>query len=136
MDKFGIGLSKYNNINQLALWTDYKIKDLKFKFNTIIKDTNNKLYYDTSIIFKYSENINIGGLISINDFNIDKFILGCDLKDVISFENIQLNYTKTRDNTNELESYFNFNLDHLNFQNYLNYFNDSMHDIIQVERTL
>ena len=136
MAKFGIGLSKYNNINQLGLWTDYKINDLKFKFNTIFKDTNNKFYYDTSIIFKYSENINIGGLISITEFNIDKFILGCDLKDVKSFENIQLNYTKTRDNSDELESYLNYSFDHLNFKNYLNYFNNSMHNIVQIERTL
>ena len=89
MDKFGIGLSKYNNINQLALWTDYKINDLKFKFNTIIKDKDNKKYYDTSIIFKYNDNINIGGLISLTDFNINELSMGCDLINILEFENIQ-----------------------------------------------
>ena len=136
MDKFGIGLSKYNNINQLAMWTDYKINDLKFKLNTIIKDKDNKIYYDTSVIFKYNDNINIGGLVSLTDFNINEFSIGCDLINILEFENIQLNYMNLKDNPDEVEAYLNFNVNNLNIQNYSTYFDNLLHNISQIERTL
>ena len=132
---FGFGISKIEDIKKIAFWKDIEIYNQKFNINYRYTDNNSTEYHDSSLVYKMYQKLNIGAYISYKSNNFDKVAIGFDSVNSINFDKIELNYIYDKNSISELENYFKFKLDDLNFESYINY-DQIFRSIHQIRRNI